>query len=137
MKFQSLNCVLIFFPLPFFFIDVIRTCLEKKQLYHLIISDFDKILIDDFIEILDIFNLFTKFVQGNRYTTINYMLLLYVEIEHKLKDTISKKHGTVKKCAEILWQKLPHRFEISTDMLVAACCDHLDTTHSTFRKTFR
>lgn len=106
-----------------FFADTIRTCLERSQLYSLIVNESDRKLMEKFVEILDVFNIFTKFVEGTKYTTINYMLLFYVDINDKLQKIASKSNGTIRDCAQILTKEIKNRFEITNDMLVAAVID--------------
>lgn len=40
-------------------------------------------------ELLDIFNVFTTFIQGNEYPTMNTFVLFYAEIEDRLKKIIA------------------------------------------------
>lgn len=102
--------------------ETIKVCLQHLELYSLVIRESDKKLLIGFHQILDVFNIFTKFVQG-KYCTVSNMILFYVEIKDTLSKFVATNVGVLKQCAKILLEQLPNRFDISEEMLVAAIVD--------------
>lgn len=66
-----------------FITDIVKKCLEKNGLYSFILSDKQKTLLKDFVELLSIFEIFTKVVQSEFYPTMNTMLLFRSDILEK------------------------------------------------------
>lgn len=63
--------------------DIVKKCLEKNEMYSLILSEKQRKLLKDFVELLSIFEIFTKYVQGEYYPTLNTMILFRSEILEK------------------------------------------------------
>lgn len=93
------------------------------DLYALIILDRDKKLIEGFNKILDIFNIFTKFVESTSFSTLNNLILFYVDIKDKLTSARDENVGVLRDCANLLLENLPNRFEITDNMIAAANID--------------
>lgn len=53
--------------------------------YDLILTRNELLLLEGLVELLDVFNIFTKYIQGNSYPTMNTVLLFYTEIQERLK----------------------------------------------------
>lgn len=66
-----------------YFTDVVKKCLEKHQLYSLIVSEKQKVLLKEFVELLSTFEVLTKYAQSEYYPTLNTMLLFRSDIIEK------------------------------------------------------
>lgn len=92
--------------------------------YDYILSASEMTLLQGMIELLDVFNVFTIYVQGNQYPTMNTMALFYTEIEDRLKKIQQfNTNETIGNAAGILLRKLPERFELQNDHIAAALID--------------
>lgn len=104
----------------FIFIAVIKKCLEHHAAYDLILSRTEIGLLGRIVEVLDVFNTFTKYIQGNSYPTLNSLILFYVEIKQKLeeiqRDSICE---VINRMINILLENLDNRFKL-TDVYIAA-----------------
>lgn len=66
------------------FADIIRRCLEKNKEYGLIMSEDELNFLRDFVELLEVFQIFTTYAQGEYFPTLNSMILFRTEIIKKL-----------------------------------------------------
>lgn len=81
-------------------------------------------LLDGVIELLDVFNIFTTFIQGNEYPTMNTFALFYTEIEDQLKKILEfSEDDVIIRAANILLTNLPKRLPLSIDFIGAALID--------------
>lgn len=81
-------------------------------------------LLNGLVELLDVFNVFTIFIQGCEYPTMNTMVLFYTEIEDRLEKIAQfNTNDTIEKAAKILRDKLPERLEILNEHIAAALID--------------
>lgn len=100
--------------------------------YDLILTRSELSVLEGLVDLLDVFNIFTKYIQGNSYPTMNTVLLFYTEIEDRLKYIA--KHSleeSISNAAELLLlKKLPNRIEIVNEFVAASLLDprlqHLD-----------
>lgn len=112
-----------FFFFLYLFVDTIKQCLQHLELYGYVLRENEKTMMIGLNKILDIFNIFTKFVQSTKYCTMSYMLLFYEEIRDKLQTQINSNIGVLRQCAQLLLKELPQRFEISDEVIVSAIID--------------
>lgn len=99
--------------------------------YELILKGDELSLLAELVELLDVFNVFTKYIQGNSYPTMNTVALFYTEIEERLsyfaKYSIQEPISTA---AKLLLEKLPERIELVNEFIAASLLDprlqHLD-----------
>lgn len=92
--------------------------------YEYILSANEMELLQSLVELLDVFNVFTTYVQGNQYPTMNTMVLFYTEIEDRLKKIkLFNTNEIIENAANILLNKLPERFELHNDYIAAALID--------------
>lgn len=81
-------------------------------------------LLDGVIDLLDIFNVFTTFIQGNEYPTLNTFVLFYAEIDDRLNDLIAHSQDEViVRAAKILMTNLDKRLPLSIEFIGAALID--------------
>lgn len=84
----------------------------------------EMILLGGVIDLLDIFNVFTTFIQGNQYPTLNTFVLFYTEIADRLKNIIADSEDEViKRAAHILMTHLDKRLPLSIEFIGAALVD--------------
>lgn len=73
---------------------------------------------------LEVFNTFTKYIQGNSYPTLNSIVLFYCEIKQGLEkiddDTDCE---VIKKAVNILLENLDFRFPLKEECIAAAILD--------------
>lgn len=92
--------------------------------YEYILSINEIALLNGLIELLDVFNIFTIFIQGCEYPTMNTMALFYTEIEDKLDNiALFNTNDIIEKAAKILREKLPERIELLNEYIAAALID--------------
>lgn len=92
--------------------------------YEYILTVNEKSLLEGLVELLDIFNVFTVFIQGCEYPTMNTMVLFYTEIEDRLKKiSLFNLNETIDKAAKILQANLPKRLELLNEHIAAALID--------------
>lgn len=65
------------------FTDIIRRCLEKNKEYDLIMRADELLILEDLVELLEVFQIFTTYIQGEKYPTLNSMVLFRTEIIKK------------------------------------------------------
>lgn len=81
-------------------------------------------LLGGVIDLLDIFNVFTTFIQGNQYPTLNTFVLFYTEIDDRLKNIIAQSEDEVTiRAAKILMTNLEKRLPLSIEFIGAALID--------------
>lgn len=101
-----------------------KKCLERIEKYDLILTKGEVSLLEGLVELLDIFNIFTKYIQGNSYPTMNCVLLFYTEIEERLqyfaKHSLEK---PISNAAKLLLENLPKRIEILNEFVAASLLD--------------
>lgn len=92
--------------------------------YEYILNASEMGLLTGLVELLDVFDIFTVFIQGCEYPTMNTMVLFYTEIEDRLKKTsLFNMNETIENGAKILLEKLPERMEILNEHIAAALID--------------
>lgn len=92
--------------------------------YEYILSVDEIALLTGVIELLEVFNVFTIFIQGCEYPTMNTIPLFYTEINDRLdKISLFNLNETIEKAAEILKEKLPERLELLNEHIAAALID--------------
>lgn len=64
-------------------LDIIRRCLERNKEYDLIMRETEIKFLEDFVEVLEVFQVFTSYVQGDRFPTLNTLILFRSEIINK------------------------------------------------------
>lgn len=81
-------------------------------------------MLEGLIELLEAFNVFTKFIQGQDYATMNTLALFRTEIVDSLEkiQTFSS-DSVILRAAEILMEALEKRFPINNDMIASALLD--------------
>lgn len=105
-------------------VGIIRKAFEDMGKYNYILTTSEMTLLHGMIELLDIFNVFTVYVQGDQYPTMNTMALFYTEIEDRLeKIRLFNTIETIENAATILLEKLPERFELKNEHIAAALID--------------
>lgn len=106
------------------FTAIIKKCLENRGKYELILDRSQIALLGRIVEMLDVFNTFTKYIQGNSYPTLNSLVLFYVEIKEGLqqmyRDSMCE---TIKTAVDILLENLDHRFPLKDECIAAAVLD--------------
>lgn len=94
--------------------------------YDLIMNRNELSLLGGLVDLLDVFNIFTTFIQGNDYPTLNTFALFYAEIN----DRLTKMHAlyededdVIAKAAEILLKNLDRRLPLNEECVAAALVD--------------
>lgn len=81
-------------------------------------------LLNGVVELLDIFNVFTTFIQANEYPTMNTFVLFYSEITDRLNKIIEHDNDEIiVKAAQILLTNMTHRLPLSIELIGAALID--------------
>lgn len=105
-------------------IGIIRKAFEEMGKYEYILDVNELALLEGMIELLDVFNVFTIYVQGDKYPTMNTMVLFYAEIEDRLKKIkLFNTNDVIDNAADILLENLPKRFDLKNDYIAAALID--------------
>lgn len=92
--------------------------------YEYILSINEIALLKGLVELLEVFNIFTVFIQGNQYPTMNTMALFCTEIENSLeKINTFNSNETIENTAHILKENLPKRIEVLNEYIAAALID--------------
>lgn len=99
--------------------------------YEFILSISEIALLEGLVELLDVFNVFTVFIQGCEYPTMNTIVLFFTEIEDRLKKIqLFNLNEIISNATRILLDNLPKRIEILNEYIAAALIDprmqHLD-----------
>lgn len=99
--------------------------------YEYILSTSEMALLEGLVELLDVFNIFTIYVQGNQYQTMNTMVLFYTKMEDRLKKMqVFNMNETIEKALNIWLNNFPERFKLLDEYIAAALIDpqiqHLD-----------
>lgn len=105
-------------------VGTVRKAFEEMSKYEYILSINEIALLEGLVELLDVFNIFTVFIQGCEYPTMNTMALFYTEIEDRLqKIELFNMNETIENAAKILREKLPDRIEMLNEYIAAALID--------------
>lgn len=104
--------------------SIIKKALENMEQYDLIMNRDELQLLDGIIDLLDIFNVFTTFVQGNEYPTMNTFVLFYAEIVDRLQKVVQyDDHDVITRAAQILLQNIDKRLPLTDECIGAAIID--------------
>lgn len=106
------------------YVGILKKMLEQTENYDLILNRSELALVAGLIEILEVFNVFTKFMQGQDYATINMLAIFRTEIDDKLKNVkIFSVDALILRAVDILMAGLEKRFPINNDMIGSALID--------------
>lgn len=98
--------------------------LEETENYDLILNRSELGLLEGLIELLEIFNVFTKFMQGQNYATMNTLALFRTEIYESLnKVKVFSVDSVILRAADILMEAVDKRLPIDNDMIGSALLD--------------
>lgn len=90
----------------------------------MILTASESILLGGVVELLEIFNVFTIYIQGNTYPTMNSLLLLYSEIKDRLETiSIICSIDVIQKAADILLENFEARFPVTLEIIAASILD--------------
>lgn len=104
--------------------SIIKKALETMEHYDLIMNRKESELLDGIVDMLDIFNVFTTFVQGNEFPTINTFVLFYTEIVDRLrKIVIYNDNDVITRAAQILLDNVDKRLPLTELSIAAAILD--------------
>lgn len=107
-----------------FFLGIIRKLLEQTENYDLILSRAEIQLLEGFSKILEIFNVFSTFIQAQQYTTMNMLALFHSEIMDSLRNMeIFVLDSVLLDAIEILKKNLKKRFPITNEIIASAMLD--------------
>lgn len=101
-----------------------KKILEESDDYDLILNRSELTLLEGMVELLEVFNVFTKFIQGQDYATMNTLALFHTEICDSLeKIKIFSTDSVILRAVEILTDGLKKRLPIDNDMIGSALLD--------------
>lgn len=81
-------------------------------------------LIGGLVELLEVFSVFTKYIQGDKYPTLNILPIFYSEVETRLKTiSLMSPYATIQKAAEILLSNLGKRLVLNEIVIAASIVD--------------
>lgn len=104
--------------------SIIKKSLENIEQYDLIMNRNELALLDGLVELLDIFNVFTTFVQGNEYPTMNTFALFYSEIVDRLQKIVEyDDDDVITEAAQILLANINRRLPLTDECIGAAIID--------------
>lgn len=103
---------------------IIKKMLEETENYDLILNRSELALLEGLVELLEVFSVFTKYIQGQEYATINTLALFHSEIKERLeKIKVFSLDDVILKAADILMDGLEKRLPIDNDMIGGALLD--------------
>lgn len=112
------------FHIIIFSIGIIKKLLERTENYDLILNRAEIQLLDGFSKILEVFNVFTAFVQAQQYPTMNVLALFRSEIMDSLeKMEIFVVEAVLVDAIDLLKQNLKRRFPITDEIIASAMLD--------------
>lgn len=109
-----------------FYLGIIKKLLERVEKYDLILNRNELALLDGLVDLLEVFNVFSTFIQGNAYLTMNTFVLFYAEIKDRLtqiRALYDDENDVVVKAAEILLQNLDKRLSLNAECIGASLID--------------
>lgn len=103
---------------------MIKKLLEETENYDLILNRSELTLLEGLVELLEVFSIFTKYIQGQEYATINTLALFHTEIKDRLeKIKLFSLDNVILKAVDILVDGLEKRLPIDNDMIGGALLD--------------
>lgn len=103
---------------------IIELILQRLRKYELILEDDELEKCEEMVSILRIFAKATDFLQGQRYPTMNMVLIILADIEKSLKECHSQSSSNFEqKISKILLGGFEKRFSANDFMVVAAFLD--------------
>lgn len=138
--------------------SIIKKCLEDNYKHDLVLTQDETALLSQLVDLLKIFQIFTKFIQGNEYATQNLFPIFYSEVQSSLKKTIedfvvfdenslsvadddvvaSSEEPVIITAAKILLNHIDERLKLTSESIVAAIVDpamqHLPVIDQWLRK---
>lgn len=83
-------------------------------------------LVEGLLELLKVFDVFTKYIQGDKYPTLNVFPVFYAEMENELLQIIDNTtNAIIRKAAEIMYSKLNSRLPLRKKQLQLLSLIHL------------
>lgn len=137
---------------------IIKKCLEDNYKHNLVLTRDETALLSQLVDLLKVFQTFTKFIQGSQYATQNLLPIFYSEVHSSLKKTIedfvvftgnsmpvadddvvaSREEPVIIRAAKILLNHIDDRLKLSPESIVAAIVDpamqHLPVIDQWLRK---
>lgn len=105
-------------------VGIIKKLLQETENYNLILDRSELALLEGLVELLEVFNVFTKYIQGQDYPIINTLALFHSEIKDRLeKIKLFSLNDVILKAVDILMNGLEKRLPIDNDMIGAALLD--------------
>lgn len=129
------GCIYILVKFHRDYIGTVKKCLQDNERYELILNANEACLLSHLVELLEVFQTITKFIQGDSYATHNFLPIFYTEAEVALKKLIARHNAdindnanmsrgsTILIAAQILLSNLSNRLEITTESICAAILD--------------
>lgn len=105
---------------------IIKKALEKMEKYDLIMNKNEISLLNGITELLGVFNVFSTFIQGNDYPTLNTFVLFYAEIHDHLVNMhtmYDDEDDVIGQAAQILLDNLDKRLPLNEECIGAALID--------------
>lgn len=113
MKFDLIVCA-----------GIVKKVLQDGECYELILNRTELALLEGLVNLLEVFNVFTKFIQGQEYATINTVALFRSEItDHLEKIKLFSVDSVICKAVDILLDALDKRLPVDNDMIGSALLD--------------
>lgn len=129
------GCIYILVKFHRDYLGIVKKCLQDNERYELILNVNETCLLSHLVDLLEVFQTITKFIQGDSYATHNLLPVFYTEAEVALKKIIAKHsidindnvimsgESTIRIAAEILLTNLANRLEITAESICAAIVD--------------
>lgn len=106
------------------FAGIIKKMLEETENYDLILNRSELASLEGLIQLLEVFSVFTKFIQGQDYATMNTLALFHAEIVDSLKKVqLFSTDSIILKAVDILMDALNKRIPVNNDMIGSALLD--------------
>lgn len=103
---------------------IVKKILEVSENYDLILNRSEMSLLEGLVELLEVFNVFTKFIQGQDYATMNTLALFHTEICDSLeKIKVFSMDSVILRAADLLMDGVKKRLPINNDMIGSALLD--------------
>lgn len=107
-------------------LGIIKKSLESMEKYDLIMNRNELSLLEGLVDLLDVFNVFSTYIQGNNYPTLNTFVLFYAEISDRLTgicDLYDDDINIIARAAKILLVNLDKRLPLNEECIGSALID--------------
>lgn len=105
-------------------LETLKKYFQNSEQFEFILKADEIELLSGLNELLEMFTMFTKIIQGDKYPCLNYHVLLYTTIEDRLMTLMTfNENEVILSAAEVLYNNLVKRIGLFTESMAAAILD--------------